>query len=158
MLLLQVEELLCDCISDVVFVLVYGRDSISWSSLSSLFWQRPVCELCSVGFVTSLCGFKERLVRLRLWRGDLAEVERLLPRSRPAMSLGQIRAASGRNGGMLTHIIPRLHSMTERLRHGTSWTGSVSQRFDKTSLISHETQDACNTHMLHPYFAEYASK
>lgn len=70
-------------------------------------------------------GGSRLLIRPRLCMGDFALDERSL-RSRVIMSLNQTRAASGRRGGMLTQIIPKLHSMTERLRHGTHWTRAVS--------------------------------
>jgi len=80
------------------------------------------------------------LLRVRLCRGDLAEVRRLPPRSLLVMPLGQTRAASGRSGGMLTQMIPRLHSITERLRHGTSWTGAISRLYV-------EKGDVCDGHL-----------
>jgi hypothetical protein len=42
--------------------------------------------------------------------------------------LGKKRATRGRRAGILTQIIPRLHSITERLRLGTLWKGTSRTR------------------------------
>ena len=38
------------------------------------------------------------------------------------IAAGKNRFASGRRGGTETEMIPRLHSPTERIRHGTLWS------------------------------------
>jgi hypothetical protein len=40
---------------------------------------------------------------------------------------GKILMTSGRRAGMLTQIMPRLHSMTERFKLVTLWSGLVSE-------------------------------
>jgi hypothetical protein len=40
--------------------------------------------------------------------------------------LGKMRTTMGRRAGMLTQMIPRLHSMTDRFSVGTLWTVIVS--------------------------------
>jgi hypothetical protein len=41
---------------------------------------------------------------------------------------GNMRTTMGRSAGILTQMMPRLHSMTDRFRLGTLWTVLVSKR------------------------------
>jgi hypothetical protein len=62
---------------------------------------------------------------------------------------GKMRTTMGRRAGMLTQMIPRLHSITDRFKVGTLWTVVVSWNtvFDDDCVLSYKG---------HPELVKYA--
>jgi hypothetical protein len=70
-------------------------------------------------------GYGDMVLKGMLWEFDVFAFEDVV---RVTLEpFGKILMTIGRRAGMLTQIMPRLHSMTDRIRLVTLWSGLVSE-------------------------------